>query len=75
MFLLSELDNIHNKDIVRLAKMGMKFAVIDIDKKFTNGVRDPYSDILHVTTAVNFHGMWKFERRHLEPLVFSHLTQ
>ena len=74
VFLLSELNNVHFKDIVRLAKMGMRFVVIDIDKAYKSGVRDLHSDIVHVTTTVNFHGMWKFERRHIDPLVFSHMT-
>jgi len=64
-FPVLNLGNIKDKDLRRLIAFGMYFVIIDVAKHYENGILHPEGDVITITTSLDHHGSWKFERKDL----------
>jgi hypothetical protein len=59
------LSKIKDKDLRRLIAFGMHFVIISVEKRYEKGILHPESDVITITTSLDHHGSWKFERNDL----------
>jgi hypothetical protein len=71
VFPVSCAKTIQSGQLAHLIKIGIKFVVIDVHPFIEEGQRKLDKDIIEITTAVDYHGTWRFERKTLEKLLLS----